>query len=244
MYTLLKLIIVDDDKVFLNGLIKHMNWKEMGIELVATATDGIEALRLCKIYKPEIVLTDISMPRMNGIELATQIRELIPDCQIVFISVHSDKSYLKMAIKLRAIDYIDKPVDPFELKEVLTNAVKLINQDRKNKSNGIKSYSRTIEDIILYLQNNYNQEITIEFLASQVYLTPNYLCNLFKKETGKTINQYITEIRIEKSKEMLANTYKNIEEIANEVGYNDARYFSKLFRKIVGKTPSEFRRLC
>lgn len=239
---MLKLLLVDDDISFLNGLVKHIEWGKLGVEVIGTAQDGQEAWELCQAHKPEIILTDVRMPRMDGISLAVRVRESMPETQIVFMSIYSDKDYLKMAIRVRAIDYIEKPVEPEELEKAVLRAVSLIRQDRNLEASGKKYYSRTIEDIIQYILEHYSEEIMIEFLANHVYLSPNYLCNLFKKETGKTINQFVTEIRINKAGEMLVNTYKTLTEIANAVGYSDVRHFSKIFQKIMGQTPSEYRR--
>lgn len=236
------LLMVDDDRIFLNGLLKHMDWKRLGIEVVGMAGDGMEALELSRIHKPQIILTDVRMPKIDGIEFATRVRQEMPECQIIFMSIYSDKDYLKTAIRIRAIDYIDKPVDKDELEVVLLRGTELVRQNQKVKESGKQYYSRTVEDIIMFILESYAKDITIEFLANHVYLSPNYLCNIFKKETGKTINQFITEIRIGKSREKLINTHKSITEIANEVGYSDPRHYSKIFQKIVGQTPSEYRR--
>lgn len=239
---LIKLLIVDDDTLFLNGLIKHIDWKNFDIEVVSIAGDGAEALELSRVHKPHIILTDVRMPKMNGIELATKVREEMPECQIIFMSIYSDKNYLKMAIRVRAIDYIEKPVDKEELESVLLRAIEFVKQNQKIEQSGKKNYSRTVEDIMQFILDNYAKDFTIEFLANHVYLSPNYLCNVFKKETGKTINQFMTEIRIGKSCEMIINTHKSMLEIANAIGYSDQRHYSKIFQKVVGKTPSEFRR--
>lgn len=237
-----KLLLVDDDMTFLDGLVKHMAWEKLGVIEIKTAHDGKEAWNICQSQKPDIILTDVRMPGIDGIELTVNIRESLPETQIIFMSAHSYKDYLKMAIRIRAIDYIEKPIDREELEAALLRATNLIRQDRNLEVTGEQYYNRTVEDIIQYITKHYSEKISIAFLASHVYVSPNYLSNLFKKETGKTINQFVTEIRIEKSKNMLINSYKSITEISNEIGYGDSRHFSKIFRKIVGKSPSEFRR--
>lgn len=93
-----------------------------------------------------------------------------------------------------------------------------------------------------YILQNFQEDLTIEFLASQVYLSTNYLSSRFKAETGKTINQYITGLRLEQAKVLLKESARNVAEIAAAVGYSDERYFSKLFARETGMTPTQFRR--
>jgi YesN/AraC family two-component response regulator len=237
-----RLLIVDDDSMFLQSLIGHMPWGELGVEIAGIATNGREALSLYRERHPELLLSDIRMPLMDGLNLATAVREIQLDCQIIFMSVYADKEYLKMAIKLQAVDYIEKPVDREELIGAIGRAVKTLNNRPASSDSDIWRFSRTVEDVIQHLLDNFREEITIDFLASQVYLSPNYLSSLFKKETGKTILQFLTEIRIGKSKELLINSYESVQEIARQVGYSDSRHFSKIFQKAVGKTPTAFRR--
>jgi two-component system response regulator YesN len=237
-----KLLLVDDDIAFVNLLAKHIGRQNFPIEAIGLAHDGLEAMRVCEDLHPEIILTDVRMPNMNGIELAIKLREKYPDVVILFMSVYSEKSYLKMAIKLQAIDYIDKPVDPEELNQALQRSFDMIEQGNAILASGKKPYNKSVEAIIQYIMDHYTEEITIDYLASHVYLTPNYLSNLFKKETSKTIIQFITEYRIGKSKNLLVNSNLNLSEIARAVGYSDPRYFSKLFQKLAGTKPSAFRR--
>jgi two-component system response regulator YesN len=108
-------------------------------------------------------------------------------------------------------------------------------EEKENKGNVVFSVLRYIQE------NFYDRNLSIKTIAEYTYLTPTYLCLIFKKETGKTINQYITEVRIEKSKEYLKNRKIKIYEIASRVGYSDANYYAKVFEKIVGLNPSDFR---
>lgn len=524
---MMKLLIVDDEKATRDGLIHFVPWGELGIETIGEAEDGVIALNLAMQIQPDIILTDVKMPRMNGIELAEQLKDQLPGCKIIFLSGYSDKEYLKSAIQLQAIDYIEKPVDIGEVKAIIRKTVaicrteqekKRIENDLRDKAsesafllkeklilellntselprdlpdkfmdlnlryplkdnmvaavislnfinpkthldiqirrskilkkieatleenllhclsgfqdnnsiilfiyghavepsqlltifekikadinqlsdessrmfigigkkvtgiaNIMESYqtaltavqrqffaqdcqikfydprpsrvyefdsmvikkfqdfiisdkpneaialinqvvddiyqcdgtdinlikdfflqmifalskiagernmligepaeqfswntiskSVTLHEIQTYLiqeveqffkaqadkdhqsnvvsnimklvhKNYQNKNLAIKDLAEQLFLTPNYLCLLFKKETGKTINQYITEIRIERAKEFLKDRRTKLYEVAELVGYNDANYFSKTFKKLTGLNPSEFR---
>jgi two-component system response regulator YesN len=105
------LLIVDDEKTTRESLKNLIPWLELGIDRVEMARNGLDALTLTETFHPDLLLTDVRMPRMNGIELANRIVELFPTCITVFISAHLDKEYLKSAIQLQAFDYIEKPFD-------------------------------------------------------------------------------------------------------------------------------------
>lgn len=109
------------------------------------------------------------------------------------------------------------------------------------EDNRIGNYEKTIKDVIVYIDNHYTDDISLEYLEKKFFMDLSYLSKLFKKETGKTYLQYITEKRIEKAKELMNNTGLNIYEIASKVSYNNAKYFSQLFKKVEGISPSEYR---
>lgn len=512
---MIKLLIVDDETTTRKGLKDCIPWLDIGVDEVTDAEDGQKALEVATKFSPDIVLTDVRMPKMNGIELATKLRAMHHLCKIIFLSGYSDKEYLLSAIHLQAVNYVEKPVNLDEIRQVIQQAVQLIHQEReklrieksnlclelikrgashenikrrlldmgllpseeawaacslikvgttgqeghsglheykqslfetierhctknqlydlctfkddnhillivfgntyfikkfqstlmsikeelsqwlekgfhfsvglgqtvhslesipdsyqgavlalqnvffegynhiltyqeqnsdcydfsqqsiqpfvkaittgcKNQANlFIKSivsdvrhrpntlinhiknfffnllmtlsklsedrgiellpladkkeffweiiskaetlseieayllekidvYFKALEEkesrnsivysVMKYIQENYHQvNLSIKNLSDYAYLTPNYLCLLFKKEVGKTINQYITEIRMEKAKELLKNRKVKLYEVSNSVGFSDANYFAKLFKKMEGLNPSEYR---
>ncbi len=120
---MLNLLIVEDEQVIRNGLEKHVPWQELGIDRVFTAENAECGLRICQDHRPDIVVSDIKMPGMNGVELCKCIREKFPQCQIIFISGYSDKEYLKAAITLGAVSYVEKPIDIKELSGAVKQAV-------------------------------------------------------------------------------------------------------------------------
>ena len=130
---MLKILIVDDEEMTREGIIKRIPWDSIGISTIEKADDGVNALKIMSDFQPDIVLTDVRMPRMDGVELSYQIREILPDCKIIFMSGYSDKEYLKSAIKLKAIDYVEKPINIKELKSVIEKAVDLCKQEQKKK---------------------------------------------------------------------------------------------------------------
>ena len=478
---MINLLIVDDEIFTLEGLVDILPLKTLGITNTKQAFDGVNALEIVKDFKPDILLTDVKMPRMNGIDLAFEIRKLYPDCSIIFMSGYSDKEYLKSAIQLKAITYVEKPIELEELEIAIKNAIlensksKTINyniedtlalemtkpwdisriedilsscvsktmsnliyefncfiskkgdnliiiqlffsknnatsnfsnsvftslfdsfgehlsnytdyficvgkivhsineiydsfmsanevtnytffynynsvifpssnntddysigSDFSSKFNGyllkedkynlilfikqltlefnkyrstpissvkdtyyklillVSNYANTrnisftkhtnhgdifelilecpnifvleklfidfIEEIFAaledtskksapvvavldYIHQNYSSpSLCLEEISKNTFLTPTYICVIFKEHTSKTVNKYITEYRTEKAKSFLKDTNIKMSDVAEKVGYNDPNYFSKIFRKATNYTPSEYRRL-
>lgn len=118
----MKLLIVDDEILTRNGLISSIQWANLGIDNVYEASDGLEGLEMATVHKPEIILSDVRMPRMNGIDMLYKVRELLPDTVFIFMSGYSDKEYLKAAIKLRAVNYVEKPLDLTEIEQAVRSA--------------------------------------------------------------------------------------------------------------------------
>ena len=112
---IMKLLIVDDEELTRTGVIASIDWKSLGIDEVFQADDGVNGLETARIHKPEIILCDVRMPRMDGITMLERLEKFLPDSVPIFMSGYSDKEYLKAAIKLKAVNYIEKPLNPVEI---------------------------------------------------------------------------------------------------------------------------------
>jgi two-component system response regulator YesN len=117
------LLIVEDERMTREGLLNSLDWQQVGVNKVFSAENGEAGLYMAKRILPDIVLTDIRMPRMDGITMARRIREILPECRIIFLSAYSEIDYYKAAIDLKAIRYLDKPVESEYLRAVVSEAV-------------------------------------------------------------------------------------------------------------------------
>ncbi len=160
---MIRLLIADDEFFVRNGLIKNIKWKELGVDSVEEADDGQNAYEKALKTKPDIIVTDVRMPRMDGIELGTKIREALPYCKIIFMSAYSDKEYLKSAINLKAISYVEKPISPLEISAAISNAVTLcIEEENKRATETVKE--KNLNDSLLILKDN----LTLELLRNNL----------------------------------------------------------------------------
>lgn len=178
----MKLLIVDDEELTRNGLVSSINWEKLGISEIRQASDGIHGLEIARAFQPDIVLCDVRMPRMNGIVMLEQIESFLPEIAAIFMSGYSDKEYLKAAIKLKAINYIEKPIDPAEIEETVTRAVEQCNRLRMSAEAEVVSGKRENAQLAYCL--------TIPYASCKD--TVDALCEQFKSHYGSDKFQYIT----------------------------------------------------
>ncbi|GFZ93161.1 hypothetical protein GCM10008018_44390 [Paenibacillus marchantiophytorum] len=436
----MKLLLVDDEQLIRKGILMKTDWQQYGIDEVKQADDGRDAVRIAELFRPDILLTDIRMPRMDGIEAARCIRMFCPKVCIIFMSGFSDKEYLKAAISMQAVDYVEKPIHPDELGKAILNASSMIKKDRQTdmgeeesiplikreiaallcsphyqadklarlfpligsqlcesnsclssilkwhhpieqpesllhklesaaqtagfncfimmkddfhvvihlisrsekdvsfedkvhrwvrqdgapkaknwlanlmndirkypdtsvtftkgiylqlyqmvqqvgKESGIPSFKQeasvikyaerlyacqTLDDldqllndeldvlfdylearkgnsiirhVTLYIERNYrNRQLSLNEISEFVGVTVPHLCFVFKEGTDMTIKHFLSEYRIDRAKELLVNRELKLFDIALQVGYGDGEYFSKIFKKVTGLQPSEYRK--
>jgi two-component system response regulator YesN len=131
---MLKMLIVEDERWEREGLLDFLDWKEMGIEIAGAACDGIEGLEMALAIQPDIIVTDISMPGMNGIEMSKRIREQLPLVRIVVLTGYDDFGYAREAIHFRADDYVLKPVEEEDMRRTLLKTVQECEKEQQIRS--------------------------------------------------------------------------------------------------------------
>ncbi len=154
----MKLLLVDDEIITRRGLLENIDWKSLQIHQILEADDGIQALELARKHNPEIILTDIRMPRMDGVSLANQIRSLFPNTSIIFMSGYSDKEYLRAAIRLKAVSYVEKPINNQELAAAVQEAVRTHELMERNKYTKYLQYQEKTSQLTMALTRPVNQE--------------------------------------------------------------------------------------
>ena len=246
------IFIVEDEETTRDGLCRLIDWEVLGLRVAGAADDGRTALpRLfaSDAPHPDILLTDVKMLYMDGIELAQQVRARRPDMPIVFLSGYGDTQYLRSAIQIGASDYLLKPINFDELAacmrritERLDHApAKPIRPGPAQPFTADPVMNASIAHVIRIIHGQYAENITIQLLADQVHLTPNYLSMLFHQQIGQTINGYLAEVRVEKTKELLRQPQMSLRDISIAVGWQNPSFLAKKFRALTGLTPLEYR---
>jgi len=142
----LKMLIVDDERTTRHTLVNHIPWRELGIGEVEQADDGIRALELAKRQSPDIVMTDIRMPRLDGLSFARELRTCLPRSKVIILSAYSEVDYLKSAIKLNVVDYVEKPIDLDEVKRVLASAAAACAEENRRRRKETEALRRELAD--------------------------------------------------------------------------------------------------
>ena len=270
-----KVLLADDEQIERMALAKRLH-KHFGDSLVIwQAADGNEAVRLCFKERCQIVIMDISMPELNGVEAAEQIRRLDEDCEIIFLTAYDEFSYAKRAIAIHALDYLLKPCDEEELTAVMEEAMRLTDKAVENKKNSSGSgeekteaekeaekrkeqwpwnpdaeppkdpeterVNQVAEKIRTYIRENYMNEISMQDAARQFNYSDAYFCKLFKQCFDQNFTTYLTNFRINEAKRLLKDRNISVKDAGMKVGYYDSNYFAKVFKRVTGMIPSEYR---
>lgn len=209
----MKLLIADDELLTREGLASSIDWESLGIDQIFQADDGLRALHIAKLQEPDIILSDIRMPRMNGIELVEKLTELLPDTSIIFMSGYSDKEYLKAAIKLKAIDYVEKPLNPEEVRATVVEAISRRQQALRSRQNEDLLSMETESNLALLLTKPYKDHSEqVEALAQELSLRlspeSGFVTYIVKLRTEEPISVLIKGIR-ENLKAFLKNFHMN-----------------------------------
>ena len=245
-FVLCKLIIVEDEKIIRENL-RKLDWESIEIEVVETFNNGETALEYARNYPVDIALVDVRMPVMDGMEFAKKVKEEELGIAIVCQSGYSDYSYLRECLQHGVRDYLLKPTDKDELFQIMSKLV-LEKREQDSAEGPVKdmygneeSVNHKISKAKEYIMKNYKKSIRLIDVANFLQLNPAYFSRIFRQKTGVCFVDYLTEFRINKAIELLKNSNMNISEIAEEVGFIRARYFTEIFKKRKGMTPSEYR---
>ena len=239
----MKLLIVDDEIIIRKGL-ESLSWESVGITEKKMSDSGVDALQLISSFGPDIILTDIRMPGLDGLQLAREIAAGDLKCKMILLSGYGTFEYAKQAIHNGVFEYLLKPSSPEEILEVdkVLNRRDAVEQEKEEMfAAGEDGNGRWIMD---YIEQNYMNEITLTSIAEYTHFSITYLSRLIKKETNYNFTKLLGIVRMLKAAELLANTDLKIYAICERIGINDQRYFSQLFRKTFGKTPMEYRKCC
>lgn len=237
-------LIADDEALILWSIRGCICWEELGYSIVATCGNGIEALEKARLYRPQIVLADIRMPGMNGLELMRTLNQELPQTQGIFMSGYADFNYAKEAIRQDARAYLLKPIDPCELEEALNRARERLDQMNPPEQDAETEavYSEKLRDALRYIDGHVRENLSLNQVAGAMFISPTYLCQLFRREMNTTFTQYLTEKKIAIACELLKDPGASIEDVAKAVGYSDYFYFHRVFKKVVGQGPGRYRR--
>lgn len=335
---MLKVFLAEDEFIIREGIKNNIDWQAHGYEFCGEASDGELAFPLIQKTRPDILITDIKMPFVDGLALSRLVKKELPETEIIILSGYEEFDYAKEAIQIGVARYLLKPINGETLLQEIDSVAEIILDKQKEKEirekyqkemeeNSLRDqmdlfqhlvtgdcsmeellsvadkldlkimapwysivllkiqsmkhdyeeysgsivvvdeksamdyivrimekalvlrekkassrYEDVVSEVIHYIEDNYAQEeLSLNLLASHVNFSPNHLSMIFSQQTGQTLIRYLTDYRMNRAKELLRCSSKKSSVISMEVGYKDPHYFSYLFKKTQGMTPTQYR---
>lgn len=239
----MKIVIIDDEPKSRNGLSKiisaHKRWK-----LIKAFDNAINAENFLQNNDIDLVITDIRMPKMNGLDLIDNLRNICPNTAFVVLSGYSLFEYAQRSIDLGVRKFLVKPVSPQEIIETISLIEKEISDKdfrTDNDKHPITTNNLIIQRAQEYIHTNYRSKCSLKDVAKHLYISPNYLSSLFKEETAQNFSSYLVNFRLEISLKYLRDVAYRISEVAELSGFTDYRYYCSAFHKKYGMSPMEYR---
>jgi two-component system response regulator YesN len=249
----LKVLIVDDELPVREEL-AAFEWESHGAELAGICKDGEEALVFCENTPLDIVISDITMPSVDGFSLFTSLKRFYPHIQLIVLTCHKNFDYAQQMLQLGVLDYLVKVnMKDEDLVRLLDKARKAIEQDRFARI-GAEEYRKKsllldkkhlhpeIRRAQAYIDAHLKGDLSLSTVASSVGLSSYYLSRLFHTEVGVPFGEFVAEQRVQRAENLLRTTSLKVYEVADQTGFPDYRYFSMVFKKYRGYTPKDFRK--
>ena len=228
-------LIVDDDREF------REEFKELLSEYnVIEASDGREAMAVLRRANDiSVVVLDVNMPGLDGIDVLKSLKKTDPDLGIIILTGHSTKDVAIGALKGQADDYIEKPMHPAKIKEVIE---KILERNAGAEDINALDIRGKVEKAKWFIERNCFKKTTLRETARSVCLSGKYLSRVFKEETGENFNDYKLKIKFNKAKSLLRSGGCNVDQIAEKLGYENTESFVRQFKKLTFCTPSAYRK--
>lgn len=256
---MMKVLVVDDDHLVRKGFISMMPWKDYNLEVVGEASNGRKALEFLEHHQVHLLITDLAMPVMSGIDLMRSVKERYRHIAMVVLTFHQDFEFIQEALRLGALDYITKvELEHEHMGEVLKRIVNKMKEqtpeaDRRTELPDIVmeeeagAYSpevkASVAKAVQIIHEELQEELHLPDVARRVNMSRSYFSRCFRDLVGKTFNDYIREVRVNHAKQLLSRTERTIGWVATQSGYPNEKYFGKVFRDVAGVLPSEFRKM-
>ena len=246
---MLKVLIVEDEEMIRKGIVLTVDWAALDCVVVGEASNGLEGLEAARRLEPTLIITDLKMPLMDGLEMLRALREEGCGAYVIILTAYDQFDYAQSALRLGAVDYLLKPFHDGELESAVNRlcsrmesgapAPETMGTPRKGDK------SKYVLEAMAYISKHYNEpDISVGTVAQSLNISEGYLSHTFKKETDYTLLNYLTRYRIHKAMELLKDCRVKVYEVAEQVGYRDIAYFSATFKKYTGISPSEYQLTC
>lgn len=256
----MNLLIADDEMAIRKGMLS-LPWESIGIEQVYEAENGLRAREILQKEKVDIVISDIRMPGLTGLDLAAYVKEDDLDTAVILLTGFSDFSYAQKAIRNEVFDYMLKPLRPKDILDTVSGVKKRLEQ-RRYQEKVVRQYETDTDsvdlgdqisrqfrnangqcmEILQDMAKGFTQDITLNSMAEKYHFSPAYLSRMIKKETGYSFSDLLNSMRLAEAAWLLKEDKVKIGMVCEKAGFRDSRYFSQVFKKAFGCCPGEFRK--
>lgn len=250
-----KVVIIDDEPIIVEGISRLISWDQFHCRLVAVANDGMEGAEVIRQYRPNIVITDIAMPDVDGLTMIAGIKSEFSDLEVSILTGYRNFDYARTAINLGVTRFLLKPSSLEEIEEAiafmihnleLKNIKPVLIEDVKNQSTEVDPLDNDASNFIVnnaikYIEKNYAHKITLSEVAEKTYVSQWHLSKLLNRTLGQNFSEILNTIRIRAAQELLKDPSLRIGDIAEKVGFIDMAHFSRVFKKNVGISANEYR---
>lgn len=247
-----RVLIVEDEELLRKGLVFTFDWAVLNCLVVGEARNGAEGLELIHSLNPDLVITDIKMPLMDGLAMLSHFKQA--NFESIIMTGFEEFDYAKRAIELNVAKYITKPIDEEELKRAIEDITQKIDQKKRYQSmesnkpisfiqsvnNQNIQYDKYTKQIIDFIDCHYQERISLDDIASELKISVGYVAKVFKVSTGYSVNDYLNRFRITKSIDLLKLDRYRLFEIAEMCGFSEYKYFHRVFRLYVKMSPKDF----
>ncbi|GAB6088426.1 response regulator transcription factor [Spirochaeta dissipatitropha] len=240
----MNVMLVEDEQLLLEELAETFSWEGCGCRLLGTAGSYAEAVEKIPGLRIDLLITDIQLPDGNGIELVEQIR---PKAAII-ITGHSQIDYAQRALRAGVADFLLKPIDDAELRKAIQRAAErcadfvVHSKDAQPGSDVPQAGANPLVDEALrFIQRRFRDNVSLFEAAEDLQITEGHLASVFKAQTGQTFVQALTSYRLNIAYTLLKDPRYQILEVARKCGFNDPAYFTRVFKRRYGLSPSQFR---
>lgn len=239
-----RLLIVDDEMMITDGIEKALSESCLHFSEICKAYSATQALEKFRACPFDLVISDIRMPEMDGLEMTEEMKRLNPKLIAIFLTGFQDFEYARQALRLGARDYLLKPVPDEQLIDSVKRAMNTLQAESVLKSgDSVLTNSAIIEAIQKYITDHPDRNLSLTALSQRFRMNSSYLSRLFHQETGLPVSAYIIAQRIECAKKLLSATNLKVNDIARRVGFDNPNYFARVFKEKTGLLPTEYRLL-
>ena len=242
-------VLVDDEEIILRGLSGVFPWAKYDCCVAGTASDGREGLALIRRVQPQLLITDIRMPNLDGLSMIAALKSEFPDLQISVLTAFRDFDYARQAIRLGVCRYLLKPSKMDELHEAVAfmtgnlahSAASSEAAASAEESGEGEAGSFVVRAAMQYMTEHCAEHLSLTDVAEHVYVSQWHLSKLLNRFAKQSFFDLLNSCRVTKAQELLADPAMKVTDVAFTVGYTDVAHFSRSFKKVTGKTPMEYR---